>query len=243
MRPVVAVIVITAVAGAGWVYRDRISNLRALIPGGSGTETAAPSTSKTANTNNTVRVEKPPVAVNPPPPPPITKNDPPVTPPQSSPQWTALMAAQNPAPLPPFTIQFSAEGYPYNKANDEYSVRFEILAGRDCDIILLSQDGQGKVAALMPNEVYPRISVKAGRALKLPADDTYDFPIKKPFGEDRFKVIASTREIMLVDGVLKFVDTGEPLKSPSESLRPHQWTTAEAKVITDKDGNPVGGAR
>jgi class 3 adenylate cyclase/serine/threonine protein kinase len=146
-----------------------------------------------------------------------------------------LISAQNPAA--PWQVKMNIDIVA--KSADDLTVVFEILAARDCDIIVLSQDSQGRVTLLVPNPIMPSVRARAGTLLRLPSDPTAEFPLLPPYGEDHFKVIATTRPLKLSGETIIFADTDEPFASPDNMLKTDEWATSEARIVTNKDGRPI----
>ena len=126
---------------------------------------------------------------------------------------------------------------------DKLSVRFQ--AEQDAHLYLLYHQADGSTVLLFPNEANRDGRVAAKTPVTIPpADNSFRFRVSPPFGTEHLQVIASTKPLADLDGLIQKAGrapaiSSELLTKIGESLNQDlsTWTEHHVRITTQpKDG-------
>ncbi|MCH8294357.1 caspase family protein [Candidatus Poribacteria bacterium] len=156
----------------------------------------------------------------------------------------ALVNLENPKPK--FAINVTLDKGDLATYNVGETVEISMKPTRDCYVYVLDIGSSGKINLLFPSEYEPNNFLKKGQKYTIPSTDEYAIELGGPIGDERIKVIATTRKIPLDQ--LRPENISSPIKTYNEtapklleismkdlSLKPrHTWATETVMFTVGK---------
>ena len=136
----------------------------------------------------------------------------------------ALVNLENPKPK--FAINVTLDKGDLATYNVGETVEISMKPTRDCYVYVLDIGSSGKINLLFPSEYEPNNFLKKGQEYTIPSTDEYAIELGGPIGDERIKVIATTRKIPVDQ--LRPENISSPIKTYNETYLTTSWAISKA---------------